>query len=63
MSETPAIMRDRIRTASGELERLIWKLAYEQPQHRLASQMLRFDFGIVQELCHFLFSPFQTPLL
>jgi acetyl-CoA C-acetyltransferase len=31
---------------------------------RLASQMLRFDFGIVQELCHFLFStPRETPLL
>src|SRR6202011_3884126 len=31
---------------------------------RLASQMLRFDFWIVQELCHFLFSPLrETPLL
>src|ERR1700757_1317604 len=31
---------------------------------RLASQMLRFDFGTVQELCHFLFSPpRETPLL
>ena len=31
---------------------------------RLASQMLRFDFGIVQELYHFLFSsPRETPLL
>src|SRR6516162_7981165 len=31
---------------------------------RLASQMLRFDFGIVQELCHFLFStPREPPLL
>src|SRR5215510_1693729 len=31
---------------------------------RLANQMLRFDFGIVQELCHFLFSPpRETPLL
>jgi hypothetical protein len=27
---------------------------------RLASQMLRFDFGIVQELCHFLLSPFSN---
>ena len=31
---------------------------------RLASQMLRFDFWIVQEPCHFLFSPLrETPLL
>src|SRR6516162_2593025 len=31
---------------------------------RLASQMLRFDFGIVQDLCHYLFSPpRERPLL
>src|SRR5215470_19184600 len=31
---------------------------------RLASQMLRFDFGIVQDLCHRLFSSlFERPLL
>src|SRR5271154_1002512 len=28
---------------------------------RLASQMLRVDFGIVRELCHFLFPPRETP--
>jgi hypothetical protein len=31
---------------------------------RLASQVLRFDLGIVRELCYFLFSfPRETPLL